>query len=66
MGQYACLVCNLFDDEGDKKQIFHCDGCGICRVGGRENFFHCSNCNMCLGVSLKGWSRIILNIEVVL
>lgn len=49
--QYTCLICNLFDDE-DKKQ-YHCDGCGICRVGGREKFFHCAVCNMCLPVQLK-------------
>jgi len=30
----------LADDTTSKKQ-FHCEDCGICRVGGRENFFHC-------------------------
>lgn len=49
--QYTCLVCNLFDDE-DKDQ-YHCDGCGICRIGGRNNFFHCEVCNMCLPQQLK-------------
>lgn len=49
--QYTCLVCNLFDDE-DKDQ-YHCDGCGICRIGGRTNFFHCEVCNMCLPLQLK-------------
>ncbi|XP_026331045.1 RING finger and CHY zinc finger domain-containing protein 1, partial [Hyposmocoma kahamanoa] len=48
---YTCLVCNLFDDE-DKRQ-YHCDGCGICRVGGRDRFFHCERCNMCLPVQLQ-------------
>lgn len=32
MGKYVCLHCNLFDDDTSKKQ-FHCDKCGICRVG---------------------------------
>ncbi|XP_058818821.1 RING finger and CHY zinc finger domain-containing protein 1-like [Topomyia yanbarensis] len=50
-GRYTCLVCNLFDDE-DRNQ-YHCDGCGICRVGGRGRFFHCEVCNMCLPVQLK-------------
>lgn len=49
--QYTCLICNLFDDE-DKNQ-YHCDGCGICRVGGRGRFFHCEVCNMCLPLQLK-------------
>ncbi|CAG9137366.1 unnamed protein product [Plutella xylostella] len=50
-GKYTCLICNLFDDE-DKKQ-YHCDGCGICRVGGRDRFFHCKRCNMCLPEQLQ-------------
>lgn len=49
--QYTCLICNLFDDE-DKDQ-YHCEGCGICRIGGRNNFFHCEVCNMCLPLQLK-------------
>ena len=50
---YFCKVCNLFDDEGPQKQVFHCDGCGICRVGGRENNFHCEVCECCLPTHLK-------------
>ncbi|KAJ8976517.1 hypothetical protein NQ317_009086 [Molorchus minor] len=50
-GKYTCLECNLFDDE-DKNQ-FHCNGCGICRIGGAERFFHCEKCNMCLPIQLK-------------
>lgn len=47
MGNYFCKACRMYDDV-DKKQ-FHCDGCGICRVGGRENFHHCPTCAMCYG-----------------
>ncbi|KAG9406996.1 hypothetical protein AC1031_001621 [Aphanomyces cochlioides] len=46
-GNYFCRVCNLFDHKGDEKAIFHCDKCGICRVGGRENYFHCDKCSGC-------------------
>jgi RING finger/CHY zinc finger protein 1 len=59
MGAYFCGVCNLFDDEGAKKQIFHCDGCGICRVGGRDTFFHCDKCQACFAIALKGSHRCI-------
>lgn len=52
-GRYACLKCNFFDDTVSKQQ-FHCDDCGICRVGGRSNFFHCSTCNCCYSISLRG------------
>ncbi|KAF5272921.1 hypothetical protein FQR65_LT04850 [Abscondita terminalis] len=50
-GEYACVLCYMFDDN-NKKQ-FHCADCGICRVGGGGNFFHCKKCNMCLGLHLK-------------
>ena len=39
-GAYYCDVCKLLDDDGAKKQIWHCSGCGICRVGGEANYFH--------------------------
>lgn len=50
-GNYFCGICRLFDDED--KQQFHCDGCGLCRIGGRENFYHCDVCDVCLAVSMK-------------
>ncbi len=39
---YYCDVCKLWDDSSDKN-IYHCNDCGICRVGeGLGNdFFHC-------------------------
>lgn len=44
-GTYFCPVCRFFDNV-DKGQ-FHCEGCGICRVGGRANFQHCDRCRVC-------------------
>ncbi|XP_064626311.1 RING finger and CHY zinc finger domain-containing protein 1-like [Lineus longissimus] len=58
-GFYSCLVCRLFDDTD--RQQYHCDDCGICRVGGRENFFHCTKCNLCLGITLKGSHKCVEN-----
>ncbi|KAM0903684.1 hypothetical protein ACQ4PT_018465 [Festuca glaucescens] len=52
MGKYFCEVCKLFDDDISKQQ-YHCHGCGICRIGGRENFFHCSKCGCCYSTMLK-------------
>lgn len=54
---YFCAVCRLYDDE-DKKQ-YHCDGCRICRIGGRENFFHCQTCDMCLANDMKNNHKCI-------
>ncbi len=28
---YYCTICKFFDDEYEKKKIFHCEKCGICR-----------------------------------
>ena len=50
---YYCKVCKLFDDDYVKKKIFHCEDCGICRVGGREQTFHCHGCGCCMGLPLK-------------
>ena len=58
---YFCNICNLFDDDGESKQIFHCDKCNICRVGGRENFFHCDKCNMCISNQVKNTHKCVDN-----
>jgi len=50
-GKYTCTICRLFDDT--EKEQFHCVGCGICRVGGRENFFHCPKCNICISTRIQ-------------
>ncbi|KAK9124120.1 hypothetical protein Sjap_013722 [Stephania japonica] len=52
MGEYFCAKCNFFDDNISKLQ-YHCDGCGICRVGGKEKYFHCYRCGSCYDKSLE-------------
>ncbi|KAF5841208.1 zinc-ribbon-domain-containing protein [Dunaliella salina] len=59
-GQYTCLDCNFFDDDVSKRQ-FHCNACGICRVGGRDNYFHCSTCNCCYAIQLQNTHVCIEN-----
>ncbi|KAE9009883.1 hypothetical protein PF005_g11504 [Phytophthora fragariae] len=53
MAAYFCSVCNLFDDKGPEKKVFHCDQCGICRVGGREKYYNCVKCCGCYPHSLE-------------
>lgn len=48
--EWHCAKCNLWMDLG--KRPFHCDKCGICRVGGRDKFQHCEQCCMCISVSV--------------
>lgn len=50
MARYFCPKCNLIDDD-PKKQIFHCDDCGICRIGRREDYVHCHRCHGCIEAS---------------
>lgn len=45
-GFYYCPICHLW--EFTNKCIFHCDKCGICRVGRKQDFVHCDKCNMCI------------------
>ena len=60
MGNYFCAKCKFFDDT-DRGQ-FHCDKCGICRVGGKDNYYHCDKCNTCISISLKDNHNCIENV----
>lgn len=44
-GHYFCSVCNLWQNKN--VSIFHCNGCGICRLGKKEDYIHCDKCGMC-------------------
>ena len=43
---YYCSVCKLWDDDNGKS-IYHCNDCGICRVGQGlgKDFYHCKVCS---------------------
>ncbi|CAI5504244.1 unnamed protein product [Closterium sp. Naga37s-1] len=58
MGRYFCFKCKFYDDEVAKKH-FHCDECGICRVGGKDKFFHCDKCGCCYATSLREDHRCV-------
>lgn len=40
--QYYCNICKLWDNDSNKS-IYHCNDCGICRIGQGlgKDFFHC-------------------------
>ncbi|KAL9585625.1 MAG: hypothetical protein Q9212_001408 [Teloschistes hypoglaucus] len=40
--RYYCSICKLWDDDATRS-IYHCNDCGICRVGQGlgKDFFHC-------------------------
>lgn len=54
LGAYFCALCVLYDNEGEKKGLWHCSGCGLCRAGGKHNFFHCDGCGSCLNITMQG------------
>ncbi|KAA8652242.1 CHY zinc finger protein [Aspergillus tanneri] len=43
--QYYCNTCKLWDNDSSKS-IYHCNDCGICRIGQGlgKDFFHCKTC----------------------
>ena len=49
-----CNKCNLWSD---KKHIYHCDKCKICRVGLQEDMYHCENCNICFPLKTKNFHK---------
>ncbi|KAI8892153.1 hypothetical protein BC833DRAFT_558280 [Globomyces pollinis-pini] len=54
VAKYYCDTCKLWDNE-ESKHIYHCNGCGICRIGkGLDiDYFHCDKCNVCMAITLK-------------
>lgn len=48
-GFYFCKTCNLW--ECNNKKIFHCDKCGICRIGKKTDYIHCNKCNCCIDIN---------------
>jgi hypothetical protein len=60
LARYYCDICKLWDDD-PLKSIYHCDDCGICRIGvglGKD-FFHCKTCNVCMSIELENQHRCI-------
>ncbi|EME44470.1 hypothetical protein DOTSEDRAFT_72071 [Dothistroma septosporum NZE10] len=49
---YYCSKCKLWDNDSNKR-IYHCDDCGICRVGEGlgKDYVHCKRCNVCISIS---------------
>lgn len=51
MGSYYCSKCKLINND-PAKSIFHCDKCGICRIGKGLgiDYVHCDICGSCMSV----------------
>lgn len=52
--EYFCEKCKLYDNDANKS-VYHCDRCGICRLGLGlgVDYYHCDGCNACISVLLE-------------
>ncbi|KAK2760954.1 hypothetical protein FQN54_002196 [Arachnomyces sp. PD_36] len=57
---YYCSICKLWDDDNEKS-IYHCNDCGICRIGQGlgKDFFHCKTCCVCMPMSIETTHKCI-------
>ncbi|KAL2543550.1 CHY-type/CTCHY-type/RING-type Zinc finger protein [Forsythia ovata] len=55
--QIEKVICSLCGTEQEvqqtSKEQYHCNACGICRIGGAANFFHCDKCACCYAMCMK-------------
>ncbi|KAG0357876.1 hypothetical protein BGZ54_000141, partial [Gamsiella multidivaricata] len=60
LATHYCDICKLWDDDS-KKSIYHCDDCGLCRIGQGlgKDYFHCRKCNVCMNIQLQGNHKCI-------
>jgi hypothetical protein len=57
---YYCGVCKLWNND-PQKSVYHCDDCGICRLGEGlgKDFFHCKKCVACMSIQVEESHRCI-------
>jgi uncharacterized CHY-type Zn-finger protein len=57
---YYCPICKLWNNDPDKS-VYHCDDCGICRVGEGlgKDFFHCKTCAACMSIAAESTHKCI-------
>ena len=57
---YYCPICKLWQND-PRKSIYHCDDCGICRLGKGlgKDFFHCKTCAACMSIEAQATHRCI-------
>jgi len=76
---YFCKTCNLWTNNKNPNKIFidsllvdtiskivdiyHCNDCGICRLGKKEDYIHCQKCNLCLNKKIYDNHTCKLNVK---
>jgi hypothetical protein len=60
MAHYFCRICKFFDGN-EAKHIWHCDKCGLCRVGQKDAHAHCDECHTCMPINHKDHVNQVLD-----
>jgi Zinc-ribbon/CHY zinc finger/Ring finger domain len=57
---YYCSICKLWNND-PRKSVYHCDDCGICRLGEGlgKDFFHCKTCAACMSIQAETTHKCI-------
>lgn len=57
---YYCPICKLWNND-PRKPVYHCDGCGLCRLGEGlgKDFFHCNTCAACMSIEAESTHKCI-------
>ena len=57
---YYCATCKLWNNDPNKS-VYHCDDCGICRLGKGlgKDFFHCTTCAACMSIQAESTHKCI-------
>jgi hypothetical protein len=57
---YYCAICKLWNNDPNKS-VYHCDDCGICRLGEGlgKDFFHCKTCAACMSIAAESTHKCI-------
>ena len=58
--RYYCSICKLWNNDPNKS-VYHCDDCGICRLGEGlgKDFFHCDTCAACMSIAAESTHKCI-------
>lgn len=56
---YYCNICHLW--KGCEPPAYHCNDCGMCRIGRKDDYFHCTKCNMCIANNAKNDHKCFQN-----
>lgn len=61
ISKYSCLKCGLWNDK--KINYYHCNKCGLCKLGNENEMFHCDKCKKCFDIKIIDYHNCSLYSE---